>query len=125
MIIFLSDNPLSPCTTFEALKCQLEDFPRLRYHGKLLRGLGDRFVTLQAEEPGLNSVNFVHWDKVKKNPIVYLAGETRGHWENLPFLSVDKTTRQKETLKNKGITIQNVPIFSLNRFHPLLSFSKL
>eukprot|EP00105_Crassostrea_gigas_P019344 XP_011437805.1 PREDICTED: uncharacterized protein LOC105335550 [Crassostrea gigas] len=107
------DNPLSHFTTFEALKCQIEDFPRLRYHGKLLRGLGDRFVSLQAEEPRLNSVNFVHWDKVEKNPIIYLAGETRGHWENLPFLSVDKTTRQKETLKTKDV----------HKSHPKLKFS--
>lgn len=102
-----------PCTLIEALECQLEDFPRLRYHGKLLRGLGDRFVTLQAEESKLQTVNFVHWDKVKKNPIIYLAGETRGYWENLPFLCIEKTTRCKETIKTKGITL-SVPVFSLS-----------
>lgn len=107
------DNPLSPCTTFEALECQLEDFPRLRYHSKLLRGLGDRFVTLQAEESQLKSVNFVHWDKVKKNPIIYLAGETRGHWEILPFLSIEKITKYKETFKTKDV----------NKPHPKLTFS--
>lgn len=84
------DNLWSRCTTLDAMKCQLEDFPRLRYHTKLLRGLGDRFVTLQDIEPQLKNVNFVHWDKVKNNPIIYLAGETKYHRENLPFLS--KTT---------------------------------
>lgn len=107
------DNPLSHCTVIEALECQLEDFPRLRYHGKLLRGLGDRFVTLQAEESKLQTVNFVHWDKVKKNPIIYLAGETRGYWENLPFLCIEKTTRCKETIKTKDV----------HKSHPKLTFS--
>ncbi|XP_056018026.1 uncharacterized protein LOC125679617 isoform X1 [Ostrea edulis] len=62
--------------TLDAVECRITDFPRLRYHNKLMKGLGDRFTELfQGDVQHVRFKDFVHWKQTNENPTIYLAGQ--------------------------------------------------
>ena len=114
-LLILEEDPFSAVLNFDAVECQLKEFPRLRYHSKLIKGLGDRFTKLQSEVPGLNILLFEHWSQTRDNPIIYLAGETASREEaymQLAFMS--GKTRSQTKIAKTGKERRLIHAFSEN-----------
>ncbi|XP_061197608.1 uncharacterized protein LOC133205754 [Saccostrea echinata] len=88
-------GPFENTLTFDALECQCREFPRLRYHNKLVRGLADRFAKLQTEISELKIIDFIHWKQTNENPVIYVAGKNLGK----SFSFVSKRREEKITIR--------------------------
>lgn len=98
-LLLLSEELIKDGLTLDVVECRITDFPRLRYHNKLMKGLGDRFTELfQGDVQHVRFKDFVHWKQTNENPTIYLAGQDLDRKYSL----VSKYKRHRVNIGTKG-----------------------